>query len=202
MAATTADATYYGTINVAQPPFDDIHVRRALLMLLDPGFVLRLWWAMGDQGAATSHLVPDAMDNSLLASWDPFGTGSSVDRTHAIRAEVDASRYGRSGRCVGSVCKVTLVILDPYDVGDAEISRIEGYYRRALGTLGIASRFRVFNFHVQTLPPLLGSTSRCAPSRNCPRTIRTRATCSCPRWFGDLLCANAQTVLMPFGSET
>lgn len=140
--ATTAGTTAFGTINVAQPPFDDVHVRRALLMLLDPAKLARMY-RMGDQGTGTSHLVPDAMDSSLMASWDPFGGGSSVDRIRAARSEMDASRYARSGRCVGSACEVKVDIRPRNDMVDAEIAGAEGYFRRALATLGISASFRV-----------------------------------------------------------
>ena len=79
-------ATFFGTLNVAQPPFDDVHVRRALVALLDPRALARLFRLTGSPGTATSHLVPDPLDASHLASWYP------ADADHAGGRARDRAR--------------------------------------------------------------------------------------------------------------
>jgi peptide/nickel transport system substrate-binding protein len=135
IATTPLGATFYGTINIAQPPFDDVHVRRALSLMLDPATLMRLFGLTGP-GSAVTHLVPDPLDDDLLASWDPFG-GSITDRLRAARAEMDASRYGDRGACAGP-CSVSVEIPRLGDMGKAK-----AYFRKTLAKLGVTSHLNV-----------------------------------------------------------
>ncbi len=103
-------ATFFGTVNVAQPPFDDVHVRRALVALLDPRALARLFRLTGSPGTATSHLVPDPLDASHLASWYPADAVTPAAALATAHAEMRRSRFGSAGRCTGPSCTVTVEI--------------------------------------------------------------------------------------------
>ena len=129
---TPGPASSYLAMNVAQPPFDDVHVRRALAFALDRS---TLPAAPFDAGSVTSHLVPDPMEGSFLSAWDPFTSVGSEGNLEAARAEMDASRYGRKGRCAAPECD--RVLLGLY-AGESDPRPIQA----ALESLGISSVVR------------------------------------------------------------
>jgi hypothetical protein len=135
--------TYFGTLNVAQPPFDDIHVRRAVIALMDPNTLARLFAMTDSPGAASTHVVPDPLDAARLASWypaDPAPVGSGLA---TARSEMRASRYGSHGRCAGAACTVTAEIQPGFNMSDADIPPAERYLRTALERIGIRPTFIV-----------------------------------------------------------
>jgi peptide/nickel transport system substrate-binding protein len=94
-------------MNVAAPPFDDIHVRRAVQYLVDKQDVI------DQQGGAltgriATHIVPDAIEGFLLAGYDPYRTPGGAGDLAAARAEMAQSAYDSDGdgicdfpECVG-----------------------------------------------------------------------------------------------------
>jgi hypothetical protein len=125
---TNGSATSFIAMNLAQPPFDDVHVRRALAYALARRVIAR---SSFDPGSATSHLVPDPMEESFLTSWNPFPSADPAGDPAAARREMDASRYGLRGRCAGPVC--TGVLLQIYHGDD----RTGSIVRKALSVIGI-----------------------------------------------------------------
>ncbi len=91
-------------MNVAQPPVDDVHVRRAISLVLD-----RQALAASAGERMTSHLIPDPMIGSLLASWTPFPGASDAGDLTAARTEMDKSQYGNGGRCAARACRHVIV---------------------------------------------------------------------------------------------
>lgn len=104
------------TMNLAVPPFDDIHVRRAVALAIDKVALIELLsepphgpfglsW-----GEVAAHMAPDALEGRLLRSYDP----SSYD-PDAARAKMQASGYDRDGdgRCDVPACRqVQTLVLD------------------------------------------------------------------------------------------
>jgi ABC-type transport system substrate-binding protein len=129
----TGSGTTHLAINVAQPPFDDVHVRRALALALDRP---PLAASTSDGGTITSHLVPDPMEGSLLSSWNPFASPDDAGNLSAARTEMKASRYASRGRCSAPACKDVLVGIF---FGD---DRTVHALRAALTSLGISADFR------------------------------------------------------------
>jgi ABC-type transport system substrate-binding protein len=105
--------------NVAQPPFDDVHVRRAVALLLD-----RRALADGVEGARGSvlqvadHIFPDIAVNGLLAGYDPLALAGEAGNQSAARAEMRRSRYDtdQDGRCDQRACD-GVVVLSMFDDG-------------------------------------------------------------------------------------
>ena len=69
----SGDRTWYLTMNVTQPPFDDIHVRRAMNWIIDKS-ALRQIWGGPTVGDIANHIVPDSLFGGQLADYKPYRT--------------------------------------------------------------------------------------------------------------------------------
>jgi peptide/nickel transport system substrate-binding protein len=110
----------YLFLNVAQPPFDDVHVRRAVNLALDKQlFVDRLDPVVGSEVLPAEHLFPDATENNLLREFGPYATGGHRGDAGRAAEEMRRSKYDRDGdgRCDDPVCRrVALVWPERGDV--------------------------------------------------------------------------------------
>lgn len=132
LAAVAGNFSWFVAINVAQPPFDDEHVRRAVGLVLD-----RRALAASVGASSSSHLIPDPMIGALLSSWSPDPQANEGGDLVRAQAEMNASRYGSHGMCADPACDGVLV-RPPSDAGDAEIRSI----RERLASVGIDAVFR------------------------------------------------------------
>ncbi|HEX9236639.1 MAG TPA: ABC transporter substrate-binding protein [Actinomycetota bacterium] len=137
---------FYVAMNLATPPFDDIHVRKAVNWIIDKEGLRRLVAQVKPEGFLSSlgpgeiagHLVPDSLENDLLAGYDPFATpGHRGDLTRA-RAEMRQSRYDRNGDgvCDGSTCHGIYAVTR----NDATFPQQAALIARDLRELGITLR--------------------------------------------------------------
>ena len=123
----------YIAINLAQPPFDDPHVRRALAFVLDRRALVASRY---EYGTIASHLIPDPMEGSVLSSWNAFPSTNAEGDLLAARAEMDASKYGKNGKCAAAACSDVLVLLNGQEV---ETLRT---LRAGLSSIGIRAVFQ------------------------------------------------------------
>ena len=127
---SASNISRFVTMNVAQKPFNDIHVRRAVALVLDKGAL-----AYSEETIA-SHLIPDPLVGGLLSSWSGFPSTGAAGDVDAARAEMDLSDYGSNGMCTGADCHVTV---KPHsEASDAMIKALD----RALRSIGLEPRFR------------------------------------------------------------
>jgi peptide/nickel transport system substrate-binding protein len=100
------DAVRYISMNLATPPFDDIHVRRAVAFVLDRK---KIEDAFGGaiSGAVTGHLAFDSTEDNALVNYDPFRTGDDQQRLNMARQEMARSAYdsAHTGTCDAAVCQ-------------------------------------------------------------------------------------------------
>ena len=125
----------YIGINVAEPPFDDVHVRRALNLVVDRSALVA---ANADQGiplAAQRHIGLDSQEANLLANYDPYPTPNDSGDLAAAREEMARSRYDRNhdGRCDAAVCDDVTSVGQPAFTG-------YGSVERSLSEIGIHTR--------------------------------------------------------------
>jgi peptide/nickel transport system substrate-binding protein len=96
----------YITMNLAVPPFDDLHVRRALNLALDRAGLARIQNEIGSPGlvSPSEHDLPDSVEGDLLADYDPYPFRGDLA---AARAEMARSRYDHNhdGRCDAPACR-------------------------------------------------------------------------------------------------
>jgi ABC-type transport system substrate-binding protein len=69
----SGDRTWYMTMNLTQPPFDDIHVRKAMNWVMDKHALIQAWGGP-TVGKAAHHIVPDTLFDNQLAEYDPYAT--------------------------------------------------------------------------------------------------------------------------------
>jgi ABC-type transport system substrate-binding protein len=100
------------SINLAVPPFDDVHVRRAVAYAMNTDDLLRdASSAEGSTGMIATgevakHLVPDAAEAGLLTTFDPFPGHAGPERRSRARSQLQASPYetDRDGNCIDTSC--------------------------------------------------------------------------------------------------
>ena len=112
LQSNIGDRTWYLTMNLTQPPFDDIHVRKAMNYIIDKQS-LRLAWGGAIQGQIATHIVPPVLYNGGLAEYDPYATPNEAGSMQKAQAEMKQSKYsGGSGSCTAKACKGVLMIAD------------------------------------------------------------------------------------------
>jgi peptide/nickel transport system substrate-binding protein len=106
------DRTWYLTMNLTQAPFDDIHVRKAMNLIIDKNG-LRKAWGGATAGSIATHIVPDPMLHNLLSKYDPYKTPGSAGSVALAKAAMKGSKYSSgNGMCDASQCKNVLMIAD------------------------------------------------------------------------------------------
>lgn len=101
------DFSFAVTMNLAVPPFDDVHVRRAVASAINKEALLDIvsrppHLPLGHSGVVAAHVAPDVLEGGLLRAFDPYPYAQE-----AARAEMRASAYDRTGdgRCDARVCR-------------------------------------------------------------------------------------------------
>jgi len=122
------DSIRYITFRLPQPPFDDVHVRKALNFLVDRK---RMVDHFGGSlvGEPTGHISIDSFENNALISYDPYRTRDDAERLAMAKAEMRQSRYDTDGdgMCDAAACRGVRGIANSLDelrpavkeVGDA-----------------------------------------------------------------------------------
>ncbi len=102
----------YVSINLAQPPFDDVHVRKAVNFAVDKAALVRLYERLvGLTGEIARHVAPDSAEDYLLVDYDPYSTGGDRGDLERARAEMRLSKYDADGDgvCDDPVCRGPIV---------------------------------------------------------------------------------------------
>lgn len=102
----SGDRTWYISMNLTQPPFDDIHVRIAANYIMDKEGLRRAWGGPL-RGEIAHHIVPDAMLNEELADYAPYGTEGDAGDLEMAKEHMAQSKYDTDGDgiCDAPVCK-------------------------------------------------------------------------------------------------
>ena len=91
-----SDSTTFLALNLTQPPFDDIHVRRALNWVMDKAALQRVWGGNTFGEIATHTDPPDVIGGLGVAGGDESGELSDVAIAEvAINALGDGFRHRR-----------------------------------------------------------------------------------------------------------
>jgi ABC-type transport system substrate-binding protein len=106
------DGLSFLMMNLARAPFDDVHVRRAMNWAVDR---TAHWFGF----TTATHLVPNGIEQNLLASYDPYDArnGGSIV---AARDEMALSRYDTDGdgTCDAPACRGITLPFDPNFAGN------------------------------------------------------------------------------------
>jgi peptide/nickel transport system substrate-binding protein len=108
-----ADVTLFISMNLTQPPFDDIHVRRAMNWALDKAAMLQAWGGPL-VGKIATHIVPNNMFANQLAEYDPYRTPGGRGSARKAMAAMKGSRYDTKGdgMCSAPACKNVFLLSD------------------------------------------------------------------------------------------
>jgi peptide/nickel transport system substrate-binding protein len=159
--ADAGDGTQYLSMNLTQPPFDDIHVRRAMNWIIDKT-ALRQIWGGPVTAAIAHHIVPDSIFNGDLAGYDPYRTPGEHGSLAKAMAAMRGSRYDLhgDGMCSAPACHNVLLLADSQSVFQRLLPTIE----QDAGKIGIA-------FEVRTIAgafPTLQTTAKNIPFADFP----------------------------------
>jgi peptide/nickel transport system substrate-binding protein len=109
----SGDRTWYLMLNLSTPPFDDLHMRKAVNLVINRAG-MRKAWGGPLTGELAKHIAPDALLNNQLKNFDPYNvteTGGKGDLAKA-KAEIKLSKYDKNhdGVCDASACKNVFTI--------------------------------------------------------------------------------------------
>jgi peptide/nickel transport system substrate-binding protein len=161
-----ADGDYYLTMNLTQPPFDDVHVRRAMNWIIDRSALTKAWGG-AVSGVVANHIIPDTMLGGRLTNYKPFKTPGDKGSLAKALAEMKNSKYSTDGKgvCTDKACKGVLLITDVRSVDKLMLPTIQANAAK----IGITFTVRSVNGAY----PVIQTTSK-----NVPFSTR-------PRWFKD-----------------
>lgn len=101
------DRTWYMTMNLTQPPFDDIHVRKAANYVLDKAAIQRVWGGKLSGDIATHILPPEITSGHPTGEeYDPYPSPNYAGDVEAAKEEMKQSKYDsdQDGVCDDPVC--------------------------------------------------------------------------------------------------
>jgi peptide/nickel transport system substrate-binding protein len=182
----TRDSLKYIPMNIGVPPFDDIHVRKAVNYAVDKD---RLRDLRGGPvvGEITGHAVLNSLENNLLLNYDPYATPGGRGSLRKAREEMRLSRYDHDGdgrcddpRCDG-VLALSFLTLPELPIWEDLAASVA----RDLAPIGI--RLRVRAMESSEVFVRMGD-----PSQKIPIAIG-------PGWLKDFL--NASNFLVPLVSS-
>jgi len=172
----SGDRTWYITMNLTQPPFDDIHVRKAMNLILDKPALVQAWGGPVF-GKVANHIVPDTLFNNQLAEFAPYKTPGDHGSVAKAKAAMKGSKYdtNHNGTCSASVCKNVYLLADTRLVDQKLVPVMEADAKK----IGISFKLHTVNGAYPTLQ---------TPSKDVPISER-------PGWGKDY--ADALTFFAP-----
>lgn len=115
MVVSPGDRTWYITMNLTQPPFDDIHVRKAVNLVLDREGLQRAWGGP-TAGEIATHIMPPELTGGTPTAeeYDPYNTAEAgfAGDVDAAKEEMKQSKYDTDGdgTCDAPECSGILMI--------------------------------------------------------------------------------------------
>jgi peptide/nickel transport system substrate-binding protein len=108
--ADSGDRTWYITMNLLVPPFDDVHVRKAVNYVIDKSGVQRAWGGPAHGEIATMPEPPTVLE--ATAEDDPYPSPNHEGDVAAAQDEMKQSKYDSNGdgKCDASACNNVLMI--------------------------------------------------------------------------------------------
>jgi peptide/nickel transport system substrate-binding protein len=111
-----SDAIRYVSFNLAIPPFDDVHVRKAVSWAFD-----KQGWRQLRGGPSTgeigTHVFVNSLQNNILAEYDPYTTANASGDIDKAKEEMKQSKYDTDGDgvCDDPSCQNILTMSDRED---------------------------------------------------------------------------------------
>jgi peptide/nickel transport system substrate-binding protein len=134
LKANPDDGVFYIYMNLTQPPWDDIHVRKAANLVMDKTALIR-GWGGPTVGEPATHILPPTMSPPELEGYDPYPSTDFSGDEEAARAEMAQSKYDtdQDGICDAPECKEVLNIMGNTERDKSMVPVMES----SLGKIGI-----------------------------------------------------------------
>jgi len=99
-------------MNLTHPPFDDIHVRRAVSYIIDKASLQRAWGGPTGGQIATHVVPPFVLHDQIPATYNPYATPGNAGDLAKAQAEMKLSKYDpkQDGMCDVSACKNLVLV--------------------------------------------------------------------------------------------
>ena len=106
LRVNSGDRIWFGYMNLTTPPFDDVHVRKAMNLVMDLEGIQRAWGGPV-QGRISQSTVPLTMLPEVGADFQPFQQAPFAGDVEAAKAEMAQSKYDtdQDGTCDAPACK-------------------------------------------------------------------------------------------------
>ena len=123
------------TMNMTHPPFDDIHVRKAVSYIIDKAALQKSWSGPISGDIATSILPPYVLQGHATPGYDPYATPGNAGSLPKAMAEMKLSAYdtNKDGICDAPACKNLIMV----NQNIAPWTTMEPYVVRDLAKIGI-----------------------------------------------------------------
>ncbi len=116
-------------MNLTDPPFDDVHVRKAVSYIIDKAALQRSWSGPISGDIATEIVPPFVLQGQATPSYDPYATPGNAGSLEKAMAEMKLSKYdpNQDGKCDVAVCKNLVLVnqniapwttMEPFVVAD------------------------------------------------------------------------------------
>jgi peptide/nickel transport system substrate-binding protein len=122
------DRTWYINFDLTQPPFDDVHVRKAVNYVIDKEGMRRLWGGPA-AGEIATHITPPSVtgDHPTSEEYDPYASEGFAGDEEAAKEEMSQSKYDSDGDgvCDDPVCEGVLHFTRNYDPWSGQVAVME-----------------------------------------------------------------------------
>jgi peptide/nickel transport system substrate-binding protein len=114
--SSPSDGTRYISMNIAEPPFDDINVRKAMNYVIDKDALRRTRGGPLFGDIAGHYIVPSLLGDNLQG-YDPYASPNGAGDVTKAKAAMMLSKYdtNHDGLCDAPECKGVLTITDSAD---------------------------------------------------------------------------------------
>ena len=139
LKANPDDGVWYLSMNLSQPPFDDIHVRKAVNFVMDKTAMVRAWGGPV-VGPVATHVMPPGFTPPSLEGYDPYPSPEYSGDVEAAMEEMRQSKYDtdQDGLCDAPECKGVVNIMGNTERDKGLVPVIE----EGLGKIGIETKSR------------------------------------------------------------
>lgn len=107
----SGDRTWYITMNLLVPPFDDIHVRKAVNYVIDKAALQKAWGGPVVGGEVATTIEPPTVLGDT-ADYDPYATPNQQGDVDAAKNEMKQSKYDSDGdgKCDDDACNDVVMV--------------------------------------------------------------------------------------------
>ncbi|MGZ4208191.1 MAG: ABC transporter substrate-binding protein [Actinomycetota bacterium] len=133
------DSTRYATMNIAVPPFDDVHVRRAANFVVNKQAYIDIFGGPL-AGSPPTHIALDSLEENQLVNYNPYRASSPGEGLDLAKQEMRSSKYdtNHDGVCDAKVCKDVVALAFP--VERPNVIKAARSVAHDLGLIGIRVR--------------------------------------------------------------